>query len=144
MKIEKDEYDCDRIVLENEDDVLTLLQATEDLCMRALPIAKVMAEKEYGYKSLDVYDIKIEDGHLTYEFEKSLCCGEWETISDVIPTRYLFDETYVEEIQAELEEKKRQEEERKRKEQERAEIARKAREYNQYLKLKEQYEGGVK
>jgi len=141
MKLIKDEYGEEQLTIENEDDYMIFAEAFQRLQERAAPIATAM-NKLYGRGGrIDPDEIYMEDGLLFYDYDEG-CCGCYETHSELIPSSYLFDPEWLEDAKATIaakEEEERQKAERKRL---KAEADRKEREYKQYLKLKEQYEGG--
>lgn len=125
----------------NVDEAYAVIAVTEDLLKKAAPVAKIMAEIK-GYRAYpDEDEIIIRGGELVAEWEIHYGCGNYEVEYMAIPLEYLFDDGWVEEMneQLMLERAKKEEEERKRKE--RAEADRLERERQQYLKLKEKFEG---
>lgn len=145
MKIVKDDYDGEELIIENEDDILTLSETIHALRKKALPYAKayLQARDITPSWSIDEDNIYVEDGGIRIEYDMG-CCGSYETENEYLPARYLFDPEWLKEAEQEIAAQK--ERERKAAEQKRLreETARKEREYKQYLKLKEQYEGGAK
>jgi len=140
MKLIKDEHGDEQLTIENEDDYMIFAEAFERLQQKAAPIATAI-NKLHGRGTVDPDEIYIEYGNLYFDYEEG-CCGCYESHSELIPTSYLFDPEWIEDAKATIaakEEEERQKAERKRL---KAEADRKEREYKQYLKLKEQYEGG--
>lgn len=143
MKIETIDND-QTLIIENEDDLPAFFEAYTNLRLRALPIAKELIKTETGKEPyLDEDDIHFEYGNLYAKYEVG-CCGYYETEEMLIPSHYLFNDIWIAELREKQEQKRRAEQERKEREA-KAAVERKARqEYEQYLKLKKQFEGEQK
>lgn len=128
--------------LDTYDKAYEAIALTEELIERAAPVAKLMAELR-DYKSYpDQDDISIQDGEIVAQWTIYYGCGDYEDEYMTIPLEYLYDDNWVKDMneQLMLEREKKVAEERARKE--RAEADRLERERQQYLKLKEKFEGG--
>lgn len=119
-----------------------LIEQIEQLKKRAVPIAKKMIELETGREPwIDEDDIVIKCGDLV-AIDSYSCCGSYDEQSYTIPLWYLFDKDWEEQATKRIEQRKLAEQKRKEREKEEREKKAQERKYNEYLKLKEQFEGG--
>lgn len=141
MKLLKDEYDCDYLEIDSEDDLYTLDQTLNKLRKRALPVARALLDME-GIKptyGIDEDDIKFEDSSLYAEYEMG-CRGYYETETITIPFRYLFDDEWLAEAKLLITQRKEREAEKKRQADVKKQKAKADAEYKKYLELKEKFD----
>ena len=141
MKLLKDEYDCDYLEIDSEDDLYVLNETLEKLRKRALPVARALLDME-GIKptyGIDEDDIKFEDSSLYAEYEMG-CRGYYETETITIPFRYLFDDDWLAEAELNIRQRKEREAEKKRLQEIKRKKAAEDAEYKKYLKLKEKFD----
>lgn len=141
MKLTKDEYDCEYLSINSEEDLYILDQTLDRLRKRALPIANALLETE-GIKpawSIDEDDIKFEDGGLYAEYEMG-CRGYYETETMHIPFRYLFDDEWLAEAQLQVRQRKEREAEKKRLAEVKKKEAARVAEFNKYMELKKKFD----
>lgn len=141
MKIGKDEYGEELLIINNEDDAYTLLEAYEKLQERAAKVATQLIALEHGVNfSVDADEITSEGTGLYANWWTS-CCGDSEDHQQHIPLNYLFDEDWQAEAEATIQRKKELEAKNKRLREEKAKKAAEERERKRYLELKAKYEG---
>ena len=138
MKIEKDKYGDEKLVIENNDDIYTFSEAYDELRRKAAPIAKAMLELRGIKEWVDEDDIYMDYGNLYAKYTVGgYGCYDDETIQ--IPSEYLFNPEWLESAKVQLE----KEREKERKKQEAARIKREKAheeaEKKKYLELKEKY-----
>ena len=141
MKLEKDEYDCEYLTLESEEDLYILNETLEKLRKRALPVAKALLELE-GIKlryGIDEDDIKFEDSSLYAEYDVG-CYGCYETETITIPFRYLFDDEWLADAELNIRQRKEREAEKKRLQEEKKKEAARVAEFNRYMELKKKFD----
>lgn len=141
MKINDDEYN---LIIENQEDLGRFLNTISKIQSQAATIATLMLKlKGVNNTTIDPEEITFEDGNMYAKYTTYLCCGEYEDNTLFIPDHYLFDESWMEVAKAKIEQEKQLAAERARLKKAAEDDAKKKREYNEYLKLKNKFEGDV-
>lgn len=141
MKIEKDQYDCEKLTIENYDDFSMFVEALDQLKKKAVPIMNAyleLANRKPRYP-IDADEISFEDGYVTANWEDYVC-GSTDYYSESMPAEYLFDDDWAEDAKKKIE--ARRERERIQEEKQKAERKRRHEEAERkrYLELKEKFE----
>lgn len=141
MKMGKDEYGVDMIIVDNEDDADLVLEAFERLRERAAKVATQLIALEHGQHFCFDADEITAEGTSLYANWWTSCCGDSEDHQTPIPLNYLFDEDWQAEAEATIQRKRELEAKNKQLREEKAKKAAQERERKRYLELKAKYEG---
>lgn len=124
------------------EDAEKIIEGFEELQKIAAPVATRLIELQEGIKEeIEPDEITIEYGDLYAKWTEWGRCGDYDERSTLIPLDYLFDENWMAKAGEEIRRKREEKAEKERLAKLKEEEAKRNRELNQYLKLKEKYEG---
>jgi hypothetical protein len=144
MKIVKDTYGEDTLVLEKADDVLLMAETLQTLYERVVPVANKLLELEgirptWGPVEVDDIEIEAATGNIYANYSiKSM--GEYENLTLSIPLEYLFDDSWIPQAEWEIAERDKQERIKKEAEEERRRLKKEEAEFKRYQQLRKKFE----
>lgn len=142
MQLTTDEDGEQTLTIEREDDLAVMSEALISLRERAQPIAQLLLELKGIDAIADEDNIYIEGAHAYLKYY-TYHCGERDEHDLLISSEYLFNEEKKEELKTKVAMKRKADaNEAKRKALAEMDTA-KRKDYEQYLKLKQQFEGGL-